>query len=164
MSSKFFKKNKPSKIKFKAKTKVITLNSQLERLMASFPMLKVIESTNTKFEVVLKLRPDVFSKEYHVKIIYEIGKVVSVFIINEELKIAKNRTKLPHVWDNDKQKICLYSSDGGKWNSGNSIVSTIIPWASEWLYYYEMWLIDGIWHGGGHNEYSNENEIKNEQE
>ncbi len=162
MSSKFFKKKKTSKSYLFKKTEVLSVNSQLERLKSSFPNLEVIESTKLRFEIILKLRPHIFSREYDVKIIHERGSV-SVYIVNEKLKIAKNRNKLPHVWNNEEQKICLYSKDGGKWSSDKSIVSTIIPWASEWLYYYEIWLIDGNWNGGGHDEYSNENEEKNEQ-
>ena len=45
-----------------------------------------------------------------------------------------------------------------------SISSTIIPWTSEWLYYYEIWLINGDWLGGGHDEYINDNNTKSENE
>ena len=34
--------------------------------------------------------------------------------------------------------------------SGEKFLSeTIIPWAIEWLYYYEIWLVTGTWNGGG---------------
>ncbi len=29
------------------------------------------------------------------------------------------------------------------------ISRTIIPWAIEWLYYYEIWCVTGEWQGGG---------------
>lgn len=29
------------------------------------------------------------------------------------------------------------------------IADTYIPWAIEWLYYYEIWLVTGEWCGGG---------------
>lgn len=162
MGSKYFKKKRTNKNLLKA-NKVISISSQLERLMNSFPNLQIEKSSDKEFIVIVKLRPHIFSKEYDVKIVYELGNQVSVFIVNEKLKIAKNRTKLPHVWDNELQKICLYSKqEGGSWSSEKSIASTIVPWASEWLYYYEIWLIDGLWYGGGHDEYINENELKNE--
>lgn len=31
------------------------------------------------------------------------------------------------------------------------IANTIVPWTSEWLFYYEIWLATGQWHGGGHS-------------
>jgi hypothetical protein len=27
---------------------------------------------------------------------------------------------------------------------------TVVPWISEWLLYYELWLFTGEWTGGGH--------------
>jgi hypothetical protein len=29
------------------------------------------------------------------------------------------------------------------------MANSIVPWASEWLFFYEMWLITGEWDGGG---------------
>jgi len=26
---------------------------------------------------------------------------------------------------------------------------TILPWTSLWLHFYEIWLVTGVWHGGG---------------
>jgi hypothetical protein len=37
-----------------------------------------------------------------------------------------------------------------------SIAETIIPWTSEWLYFYELWVFTGEWHGGGHAPGSDE--------
>lgn len=45
--------------------------------------------------------------------------------------------------------LCLYDPDGREWSTFNLIADTTIPWAMEWLYYYELWLYDGVWRGGG---------------
>jgi hypothetical protein len=29
------------------------------------------------------------------------------------------------------------------------LAMTVIPWISEWLYFYELWLVTGEWLGGG---------------
>jgi hypothetical protein len=29
------------------------------------------------------------------------------------------------------------------------IADTLVPWASEWLFDYELWLATGEWYGGG---------------
>jgi hypothetical protein len=29
------------------------------------------------------------------------------------------------------------------------IADSVVPWASEWLFFYEIWLPSGEWHGGG---------------
>ena len=30
-----------------------------------------------------------------------------------------------------------------------TIAKTILPWTSEWLVHYQLWLATGEWHGGG---------------
>lgn len=162
MASKYIKNKRGVRKSSPSKINVISVNSQFIRLKKSFPNLVQEECTKSRFSVVLRLQTDVFSREYDVRIVYEHGKSVNVFIVNEVLRIATNRTKLPHVYDSKLQRICLYGREGGSWSSDKSIASVIVPWVSEWLFYYELWLIDGQWYGGGHNEYENENIAKDE--
>ena len=49
----------------------------------------------------------------------------------------------------DNGRLCLHFP--GEWDPRMLISETIIPWASEWLYFHELWLATGEWHGGGHN-------------
>src|SRR5579883_259928 len=49
-----------------------------------------------------------------------------------------------HGWS-----LCLYDPRTSQWEPDRLIAETIIPWASEWLFYFEGWLIDGHWAGGG---------------
>jgi len=37
-----------------------------------------------------------------------------------------------------------------EWDAGQLIARTIIPWASEWLLHFEIFVASGRWHGGGH--------------
>lgn len=150
MSSKFFKANS------KRKLKGIISTEQLKRIKKEFPEIKILNKEWDKFRIVVQLRPTAISELYEVKIVYTENRRVKIFVINKTLKIAKNRTKLPHVYNSQKQQLCLYSPAKKEWNAHNYIIDTIIPWISEWLYYYELWLPEGKWFGGGHNEYPNE--------
>lgn len=132
----------------------LSIKQQLNRILSGFPNAKIESKSNKECSIIIKLQPSIVSKKYDVRIVFTKLKV-SVYIINEKLKTASNRDKLPHVFSHKEQKLCLYEFDENKWTPNQSIASTIIPWASEWLYYYEFWLIDGEWHGGGHNEYEN---------
>lgn len=33
------------------------------------------------------------------------------------------------------------------------IANTIVHWAVEWMYYYEIWVSTGKWMGGGHGNW-----------
>ena len=45
--------------------------------------------------------------------------------------------------------LCLYLPGSGEWYPDKPVAATILPWASLWLYYYEIWLATGEWLGGG---------------
>ncbi|MBD3861974.1 hypothetical protein [Olleya marilimosa] len=149
-----------------ARKKGFSAKFQLEKIKELFPNLKIIKSKGNNFEIEIKLRPTTLSEEYDVKICFDKFLGVNVYVINKKLKIAKNRTKLPHIYPPfNAQRLCLYSPKKRQWTREKLLVSTILPWASEWLQFYELWLVNGDWLGGGHDEYSDyvENKkVKNE--
>ena len=61
--------------------------------------------------------------------------------------------EIPHLIfkksDPANSALCLFYAKGRDWNRTMMIADTIIPWACRWLFYYEMWLYDGVWRGGG---------------
>lgn len=92
--------------------------------------------------------PSPLSKSYQLRIVYEIGLSPKIFVSQPVLFIPSN-VKLPHVYSSEKKQLCLFYPDGKEWNSKKLIAKTIIPWACEWLYHYEIWAATGIWNGGG---------------
>ena len=57
--------------------------------------------------------------------------------------------KLPHVFDTKKQQICLHYGPFREWDSTMFLALKIVPWAAEWLLFYELWVITGEWLGEG---------------
>ena len=107
------------------------------------------------------IKPTPLSKEYDIKLVYKIGANPNVYIINTKLRMAIGETSLPHVYDTKKQWLCLYYRKANEWNSSMLLSDTIIPWVSEWLYFYEIWVGSGIWYGGG-IEHGLRNKISND--
>ncbi len=136
-----------------SKRRGFSATSQLEYIKRDFPNVQVIRRKGNSFEIALKIQPTICSKVYEIKITFEKYEGVKIYVINEVLKVAKNRKKLPHVYSHTDQRLCLYSVSNKEWTREKLIVSTIIPWTSDWLFYYELWLPNGEWFGGGHNEY-----------
>lgn len=141
--------------------KGFSASKQFMKLKQAFPDLMVLNQKGNHFEVVFKLRPTSASKLYDLKVCYDKHEGVSVYVVNEKLEVARNRKKLPHVYSHQEQKLCLYSWKKRQWTKEKLISSTIIPWASEWLEFYELWLISGQWLGGGHDEYADFEEKPN---
>lgn len=97
-----------------------------------------------------KLQPTELSMTYDIRIEYMVGKDPDVYVINPKpLTLAPNATKLPHIYNQEKQHLCLYHRRMNEWNEHKMIAKTIIPWTSEWLLHYEIWVSTGIWFGGG---------------
>ena len=72
---------------------------------------------------------------------------MDVFAI-DKLSLCEGEKKLPHVYDTDKQHLCIYHRPSREWNASHKITE-IVPWISEWFYYYENWLVTAKWLGGG---------------
>jgi hypothetical protein len=93
-----------------------------------------------------ELQPSPLSDIYTVHIDYALGaKTPTVTVLRPELR-AEDVESLPHVYTKDH--LCLYYP--WQWTDDKLITRTILPWASEWLFHYEIWKATGAWHGGGH--------------
>ncbi|ORM35558.1 hypothetical protein BFL43_09430 [Williamsia sp. 1135] len=80
---------------------------------------------------------------YTVGIRYTHRRRPRVTVLTPELE-TRPLEPLPHIYPGNE--LCLYYGnefDGSK----DLIATTIVPWASEWLYFYEQWLFTGKWLG-----------------
>jgi hypothetical protein len=78
---------------------------------------------------------------------------VSVRIVSPIIGLDPRGTgdRPPHIYIDDDGlgfRLCLYDPWEDDWRSANSIADTIIPWAAEWLFWFEAWLLTGVWSGG----------------
>jgi hypothetical protein len=66
-------------------------------------------------------------------------------VLEPELRPRNGVEKLPHVYPDGSLCLHLY----GDWHPGMFVAETALPWASFWLYFYEVWHATGLWLGGG---------------
>lgn len=93
--------------------------------------------------VVIELTPTPLSRSYRVRIDYRENDFPQVRVLTR-LERFEGRT-LPHTFADGT--LCLHLADD--WNDGMLIADSTVPWAAEWLAYYEIWKATGEWHGGG---------------
>ena len=59
--------------------------------------------------------------------------------------------EIPHlIFDEqnpERSGLCLFDPEGKEWTEADLIAETTIYWAVEWLFYYELWHMDGRWLG-----------------
>jgi len=86
------------------------------------------------------LQPTPHSEKYKVKIMHHPYKNTKVFVVDPEVL-----ERAPHRYSD--QSLCLYHPNDNSFDGETLIADTIIPWTSEWLFFYEGWLKDGVWWG-----------------
>lgn len=136
--------------------KGIALALQMRAIQEKYPKCIIsYKIQKATLQCKQRIKPTEKSREYIVTIEYKIGNSPEVFLINQRL-IKTKEDILPHCYKQDFMssekeciKLCLYYPRRGEWDSSMFISDTIIPWAIEWLYFYELWRMTGEWYGGG---------------
>ena len=114
-------------------------------LLQAFPGFSVATARN-RLCCTGVLRPSPTSDIYTVQLDYDPPTRPRVRVLRPELRLAKGKTKVPHVFA--EGDLCLHLK--GEWRPDQRISEFIIPWISLWLYFYEVWLETGDWLGEGH--------------
>lgn len=95
------------------------------------------------------IKPTPLSREYRVVIIYLIGMQPYVYVVDPNIAVIADNKRLPHVYSQENQQLCLTYPSYNEWKRGMLIADTYIPWIAMWLYFYEEWLLSNDWKGGG---------------
>lgn len=93
-----------------------------------------------------KIQPSLLSQCYTIKICYQLYKSPQVNVLEPQLTERQGES-IPHTYPGNR--LCLYHPNKPEWNSQQYIAETIVPWASLWLFYYEIWQATGKWLGKG---------------
>lgn len=134
----------------KSKRTPVPIYAQLRILKKDFPS-SVVKSHSLRhlvWETVIIPTPN--SVTYRIRIDYTIGQPPKVYVIDPpKLLRPEGKKLLKHVFSTEKQQLCLYYGPFGEWNDSMFLARKIVPWASEWLFFYELWVITGEWLGEG---------------
>jgi hypothetical protein len=95
------------------------------------------------------IRPTALNATYKVRLEYRVWDVPRVFVIEPALRERKPGERIPHTYTDRGPRPCLYLPGSHEWRTDKRVADTIVPWLSEWLFYYEVWLVTGEWLGGG---------------
>jgi hypothetical protein len=90
------------------------------------------------------VQPTAETSRYQLRVDLKPSRTPSVRVLAPALK-PNHDGLLPHVYDNGT--LCL--SRRGDWAPTMYLVDTFLPWACEWLTFYELWLATDLWYGDG---------------
>lgn len=72
------------------------------------------------------------------------------FVLSPSLNdLKQNNDSIPHLYDQKRYKLCLHYPHTNDFDENIEIGQQYIPWIKLWLFYFEMWLTNGVWKGGG---------------
>lgn len=92
------------------------------------------------------LQPTGLSDTYTIYLEYTLEKSPTVVVQSPELR-DRDDERVPHRYSDGS--LCLFLPGAGEWQRHMYLAETILPWTSEWLLHYEIWLGTGEWCGGG---------------
>ena len=74
-----------------------------------------------------------------------------MFVVNPDLRALAKGQPLPHIYhyDGPGVRLCLWLPRKNEWLPQMRLLETYVAWTSEWLNYFEEWLVTGEWAGGG---------------
>ncbi|MDX5321357.1 MAG: hypothetical protein LPK49_09860 [Bacteroidota bacterium] len=128
----------------------ISLINQEGALRSYFPDSEIKRKGDSEIRWTSTVTPTPLSADYNLHLHYKVGEGARVYVLSPmPLRLAEGKTRLPHVYNHNKQWLCLYYPDYREWNPSMYYVHTLIPWACEWLMHYELWVGTGDWTGGG---------------
>lgn len=125
----------------------LSVGQQAVALRTLLPHARIRVRANV-LAAIAELQPNPLSRRYTVRINYRSGGVPEVHVVTPTLHLHPEAQALPHIYPGNR--LCLHLP--GEWRPTMFISHTTIPWTSEWLMYYEVWLVTGRWNGGGHGE------------
>ena len=129
--------------------------AQIDRMRHAWPQLELEQSRDDTLRWTGPVRG--FQKEYVIQIFWNprLTDRPYVFLLKPQLRPREGTTfeEIPHLMfnthDPEKSALCLFDPNGKQWSPAMLIADTTVPWVGRWLLYYELWLADGIWRGGG---------------
>jgi hypothetical protein len=124
-----------------------TIAEQVSSMRCKYPHFTTDFTSYRSMKVTGVLRPTSRSDAYEFVLKYNLADSPKTKIVAPMLMKNDKGEEAPHLYPNEN--LCLYHPQYREFSRIDFLCDTIIPWASLWLYYYEVWHLTGEWLGGG---------------
>ena len=122
----------------------LTVSDQIRDMQHRYPNFQLVRS-DAGMSWTGQLIPTPLSVTYTIETTYRRHHSPQVWVRHPQLQVTKEDFKIVHIYR--EGCLCLYANE--EWRPSMTLSSTIVPWAAEWLFYYEMWLATGLaWRRG----------------
>ena len=117
------------------------LCSQQRLLEDHYPFLRCEIDKNTVLICRGAFQPDGCSDKYEVRIEYVVGHEPKTTICKPFIEPTK------HIHMYKDRSICLSYPPDMKWSEKTKVFPYTIPWITEWIIFYELYKVTGMWFG-----------------
>lgn len=130
-------------------TPPVRLPTLAERAMElralNFPGARVRLLHGRELRYSFSISPTAFSRLYHCVLLLTPARSPQMFVVNPDLRALADRRPLPHVYhyDGPGVRLCLWLPRKNEWLPQMRLLETYVAWTSEWLNYFEEWLVTG---------------------
>jgi hypothetical protein len=125
---------------------IIDLVREAEELRKRYPTCTVqLRQRNLRCRVTLQPTPS--SATYSILITYDWFRPPRARVLRPHLE-PNSDNELPHIYPDGT--LCLHTVEDWAWDK--LLADSIVPWTSQWLFFYEIWKLTGQWLGSGGNQ------------
>jgi len=124
-------------------------HAELKALRWPESTLEFVQGRELRFR--FKVAPTPMARVYQCLLRVFPSDFPELMVMNPDPKeLAVGRT-LPHIYPHEGlgTKLCLWLPRTHEWVHQMRFSETYLPWAAEWLDYFEEWLVTDVWSGGG---------------
>ena len=112
---------------------------------------KIVSKKRNGFSAELLIRDG----RYKIRLDYHAIGIPKVYVVSPKIDMSSPieihtfGVKFHGAYNRELPCLCLTYHDSDKWDSSILLTESYIPWAIEWTEFYELWLLTGVWYGGG---------------
>ncbi len=93
--------------------------------------------------------PFPLSRDYNIRLEFKQDVRPRTFVDGPDLHALAGGRRIPHLYQQEPPRLCLYLPRTYEWQSWMRLDQTIVPWTALWLFFFEEWLASDDWKGGG---------------
>jgi hypothetical protein len=124
-------------------------HAELQALAWPGSSLRLIGGRELRFE--FNVAPTPLSRMYRCLLKLTVARAPELLVLDPSPCILAGARPVPHVYPHKGlgTKLCLWLPKAHEWSAYMKLSETYLPWAAEWLDYFEEWLVTDAWSGGG---------------
>jgi hypothetical protein len=138
--------------------KAATLEQQVASMRAIYPMLRL--TVDGRWGCVWEGPLRGFDRPYTVRITYIVARSLGgcdvswqtlsprAQVLAPDILAECGGSRPPHVYGvSPHPDLCLYDPAEAEWRADMFLAESFVPWAAQWLAFYEIWRVTGRWTG-----------------